>query len=765
MLAVLLMVGVAACARREEPASAVGDPLPAAEPHPVTVVARMRDALARRAVKEPARTRHLRPDGTPRYVNRLVLERSPYLRQHAHNPVDWYPWGDEAFARARRDGKLILLSIGYATCHWCHVMEEESFDDEGVAARLNADYVAVKVDREERPDVDGTYMQALLALTGRGGWPMTVWLTPDRQILFAGTYFPPEDGQRGARLGFKTLLARFADRQRADPAGLLEEGRTLSTKLAAAGEPEPLDEAPGRSVLDAAFARYRSAFDVRHGGFGGAPKFPMPAVIEFLLRYHRRTREPESLAMARRTLEGLAAGGVRDQLGGGFHRYAIDAAWRIPHFEKMLYDNAQLATVYVSMSQVTGDATFAAVAREILDDLLRTFHDSGGGFYAAIDADDPGGEGAFYTWTPEEIAGVLPPETARVAAAHFGVDPAGNFGGRSVLFVAGGWEALSTDLGSDGPDAGRLVAAGRTALRSARDARPPPLVDTKVLASWNGLAIGAFARAGAVLGDRRYVATASAAAEFVLSHLRIGGRLHRVWADGAAAQPAFLDDYAFMASGLLDVFEATGDPRWVDAAAKLQATLDAEFWDAERGGFFESGATRDPVLPRGKPAYDGAVPSGNAVAAENLVRLAVLRGDDDLRARAAACVRAFGRTLVASPTSAPRLLGVLEALLDRTREVVIVAPAAGGDDVVAFLGAVHARYLPNRAIVVTREGPSLAALQRALPIIGEKAALDGRTTAYVCERGRCLRPTSDAAELGRQLDAVHPLGDPASPGD
>jgi uncharacterized protein YyaL (SSP411 family) len=491
----------------------------------------------------------------------------------------------------------------------------------------------------------------------------------------------------------------------------------------------------------------------------------MPAALEFLLRYHRRTRETEALAMVRRTLEELAAGGVRDQLGGGFHRYATDAAWRIPHFEKMLYDNAQLAALYVSAFQATGDETFMAVARGVLDDLLRTFHDSGGGFHAAIDADDPGGEGAFYTWTPDEIARVLSPEQARATATYFGVDSAGNFGGRAVPFVAGGWAAMQAQLGNSEAVDRRLVSEGRAALRSARDARPRPLVDTKVLTSWNGLAIGAFARAGAVLEEPRYVGAARDAAGFVLSRLRVDGRLHRVWADGAAGQPAFLDDYAFLASGLLELFEATGELRWVDEAADLHGTLAAEFWDAERGGFFESGEARDPDLPRAKPAYDGALPSGNAVAAENLVRLAVLRSDDQLRARAVTCVRAFGRTLLGSPTNAPRLLGVLEALLDRPREVVVVEPAGGGDGAAALLRAVHARYLPNRALVVTREGPPLAAVQRALPIVGEKASIHGRTTAYVCERGRCLRPTSDAAELGRQLEAVHPLGEAAPRGD
>lgn len=761
-VAVLWLAG---CDRSAVVVDPIGEPLPSAEPPSPALAARMRAALARRGVDERPRTRHLRADGTARYVNRLVLERSPYLRQHAHNPVDWYPWGDEAFARARRQGKLVLLSVGYATCHWCHVMEQESFDDERIAARLNADYVAVKVDREERPDVDGTYMQAVTALTGSGGWPMTVWLTPDRQVLFAGTYFPPEDGQRGVRFGFSTLLARFADRQRTDPAGVLEDGRAVSAKLAATGEPEPLAEAPGRAVLDTAFARYRANFDARHGGFGPAPKFPMPVALEFLLRYHRRTREPEALAMVRRTLEALATGGVRDQLGGAFHRYATDAAWRIPHFEKMLYDNAQLATTYLSAFQASGDETFAAIARDVLDDLLRTFRDARGGFHAAIDADDPGGEGAFYTWTPDEIAAVLPPEGARVTAAYYGVAATGNLEGRTVLFVSGGWPAIAAAPGRDGEDVRRLVAAGRIALRAARDSRPRPLVDAKVLTAWNGLAIGAFARAGAVLGELRYIDAARQAAHFVLNTLRVDGRLHRVWADGGVGQAAFLDDYAFLASGLLDLFEATSDLRWIDEAAALQATVDADFWDAERGGFFESGTERDPDLPRDKPTYDGAVPSGNAVAAENLARLAVFRGDDVLHARAVACLRASGRPLVTSPTSAPRMLGVLEALLDRPREIVLVAPAAGDDDGAGLLRAVHARYLPNRALVVTREGAPLAAIQRALPFVGEKAAIDGRTTAYVCERGRCLRPTSDPAELGRQLDTVYPLADASASSD
>ncbi len=743
----------------------VSDPLPGAAPRADALANELRGAAAREEARDRPRTRHRRADGTARFTNRLILARSPYLRQHAHNPVDWYAWGEEAFARAARDRKLILLSVGYATCHWCHVMEEESFEDEEIAGAMNADYVAIKVDREERPDVDGTYMQAVMLLTGGGGWPMTVWLTPDREVFFAGTYFPPRDGDRGVRLGFLSLLRHFADAYRTDPENVAHEGRMLTARVRVAGDVEPAVGMPGRAVLDAAFAQYTTAFDAAHGGFGRAPKFPMPPALEFLLRYHRRTQAPAALAMVERTLDALATGGVRDQLGGGFHRYATDAAWQVPHFEKMLYDNAQLATAYLAAAQATGRDDWGSVAREILDDMLRTLRAPEGAFYAAVDADDPQGEGAYYTWTPPEVDALVRGEAGALVRAHYGVDDAGNFEGRTVLHVAQPLAEAARALGLEPARAGELLADARTRLLRARTARPAPLVDTKILTGWNGLAISAFARAGATLAEPHYVDVAVEAARFVLASLRPDDRLLRVWAAGGAAQPAFLDDYAFLTAGLLDLYEATGDLAWITVARELQARLDLDFWDAEDGGYFESGAERDPALPRTKPHADGALPSGNAVAADNLVRLATLFDDEAMRRRAAACVRAFGRELAARPTGAARLLGVVEALLDRPREIVVIDPERGRSERAALLAVVHHQYLPNRVLVVARDDAALTAARSAFPIVGEKEAIDGRTTAYVCERGRCLAPTSDPGVLAQQLDGVTALPSEDAKGD
>ncbi|MEO6026145.1 MAG: thioredoxin domain-containing protein [Candidatus Binatia bacterium] len=758
VIAMLVAAGLVGCAPRDAVDGSASEPLPGASSRSPELVARLRDAVAELGDGYRPRTHHLRPDGSARYTNRLILERSPYLRQHAHNPVDWYPWGDEVFARAKAEGKPILLSIGYATCHWCHVMEEESFEDEEIAARLNADYVAIKVDREARPDVDATYLQAVMLMTGGGGWPMTIWLTPDREVFFGGTYFPPRDGVRGARIGFLSLLRQIADAHRADPAGLVARGRELTARVRALADVEPAAGVPGRTVLDAAFAAYRSSFDEAFGGFGRAPKFPMPASFEFLLRYHRRTQEPSALTMVRRTLDQLDRGGILDQIGGGFHRYATDRAWQIPHFEKMLYDNAQLASLYLNARQATGDPRFAEVARGILEDLLRTFRAPGGGFYSAIDADDPGGEGAFYTWTPAEVDAVLPAELAAAARAYFGVDASGNFDGRTVLHVARDSDVVAAELGVDQGRFRTLVTGSREKLLTARARRPAPLVDTKVLVAWNGLAISAFARAGATLAEPRYVNVAIEAAKFVLAHLRPQGRLQRVYAGGAAGQPAFLDDYAFLAAGFLDLYEATFDLGWLREAEALHATLADEFWDDDSGGFFTTSvADTDSGLPRTKSLDDGALPSGNAVAAENLLRLATFRDDDRARQRATECLRALGRALTRVPTSAPRLLGVLEALLDRPREIVIVEPAEGDEGSTALQAVVRSTFLPNRAFVVAREGSMLAAAQAALPFVGEKRAVDGLATAYVCERGRCLAPTSDPATLARQLAQVQPL--------
>jgi len=502
------------------------------------------------------RTRHHNADGTARYVNRLILEPSPYLLQHAHNPVDWYPWGDEAFARARLEGKPVLLSIGYATCHWCHVMEEESFEDEEIARLINERYVAIKVDREQRPDVDAVYMAAVQRLTGQGGWPMTVWLTPDRQPFYAGTYFPPRAGERGARMGFDQLLLRLADRFRGEPEKVVDAAADLTGRLQAALVPTPGTTLPTAAPLHAAYAALRDGFDEPYGGFGGAPKFPRTVTLEFLLRYHRRTGEPRARDMVVQTLERMASGGIYDHVGGGFHRYATDRAWLVPHFEKMLYDNALIAVAYLEAYQVTRRENFAAVVRDVLRYVQREMTAPEGGFYSATDADSEGEEGRFFVWTPAELADVLGPERARIVAAYYDVTDAGNFEGASILHVPRPATAVAATLGISADRVLSTVEGARDDLYRARAQRVPPLTDRKIQASWNGLMISAFARAAQILpalsglpdlhAEREaYVGAAVRAAEFILSHMRIQGRLRHGWFEGRPTAEGFLDDYAF----------------------------------------------------------------------------------------------------------------------------------------------------------------------------------------------------------------------------
>jgi uncharacterized protein YyaL (SSP411 family) len=737
VVTLLLLAALGGCERSSSVSQS--DPLPGAAPRPPGLVARLRDAAAHEAAPRAPRTRHRRADGTARFTNRLILERSPYLRQHAHNPVDWYPWGDEAFVRAKREGKLILLSVGYATCHWCHVMEEESFEDEEIATRMNADYVAIKVDREERPDVDATYLQAVALLTGGGGWPMTVWLTPDREVFFAGTYFPPRDGDRGARTGFLSLLRHFSEGLPLRSSQHRRRRACLDGACPCGGEREP-----GRR--DAGTIRARRGLRalprcVRSRARRLWTRSEVPHAIESRVSaaIPSADRSTAALMMVQQTLGGMMRGGVRDQLGGGFHRYATDGAWQVPHFEKMLYDNAQLANVYLEAWQATKDAEWRDAARAILEDLLRTLRAPEGAFYAAVDADDPVGEGAYYTWTPAELEASLAAEDAQALAGYYGVTLAGNLDGRTVLHVVTSPAEVGARLGVDAATAAERIGAGRARLLTARATRPAPLVDSKVLAGWNGLAISAFARVGVALAEPGYLRVAREAADFVLERMWTGDHLLRVHSDGSTGQAAFLEDYAFLTAGMLDLFEATAELRWLDAAKRLHAVLDRDFWDPETGAYFDSGHDRDPSLPRTKPADDGAIPSGNAVAAENLLRFAVLGDDESARQRAATTLRALGRDLTANPTGAARLLGVVEAMLDRPREVVVVGPAGETAAGASLRATVQAQYLPNRAIVATREGEMLEALSRAVAFVGEKHAIDGRPTAYVCERGRASR--------------------------
>jgi uncharacterized protein YyaL (SSP411 family) len=738
------VAAAAAGATREDPA------LPGLGSGSPALAARLRAALVAKGPAYRPRTHHLNPDGSPKYTNRLILEASPYLLQHAHNPVNWYAWGDEAFARAKREGKPIFLSVGYSTCHWCHVMEAESFEDEEIARYLNEHYIAIKVDREERPDIDAVYMSAVQSLTGSGGWPMSVWLTPERSPFFGGTYFPPRDGARGARRGFLTLLTELAGTYRADPARVASEAGKLavairqelggpsSAPMASAGAEAP----PNAAVIPVLVEHLKRAFDATNGGLQGAPKFPSSLPIRLLLRYHRRTGDAEALRMATLTLEKMAAGGVYDQIGGGFHRYSTDERWLVPHFEKMLYDNALLAVAYLEAYQVTGRADFARVTRETLDYLLAEMTAPSGGFYSATDADSEGTEGKFFVWSEGEIRAVLGrgPTADRFIRA-FGVTPAGNFDGRNILFVPK----------PDDKERAALSEA-RAKLYAARARRIPPARDGKILAGWNGLTISALAFGGRVLGEPRYTSAAVRAADFILGKMRPGGLLARSYEDGRAGPPGFLEDHAFLAAGLFDLYEASFDPRWLREALALCTETEKLFADPALGAWFATSAKHEALLAREKPTSDGAIPSGTSVAILNALRAATFTGDDHWRAIADRAFGALRDQLARRPFGLAEALLALDFRTEMAREVAVVWPKQAGPAAAApLLDAVRRTFLPNKVLAGAAEGEALGALAQVAPFVAEKRALGGRSTAYVCEHGRCELPTADPAVLARQL--------------
>lgn len=712
------------------------------------------------------RTRHVLPDGRPRYTNRLILEASPYLRQHAHNPVNWYAWGDEAFARATRENKPVLLSIGYATCHWCHVMARGSFEDVEIATYLNRHYVAVKVDREQRPDVDGLYMAAVHMLSGRRGWPLTVWLTPNREPFYGGTYFPPRDDTRGHSEGLLSLLARLRAVYHETPDEVASVTRRLTDALPAALAPDPAggdaETLPRGGNLAQTFGpvlargaqAFLDEFDTRHGGFGGVPKFPRSVVLEFLMRAARRTNDAAARAAVIDTLAAMAAGGIHDQIGGGFHRYATDRAWRVPHFEKMLYDNALLAVAYLEGFQFSRRPEFARVARDTLDSLDREMSAPGGGFFSATDAESGGEEGAYYVWRADELDALLSPIQSRLLRSYYGFpeDPRAH-----VPYVARPLADVAERLGLSTTEAERALQAARAELKRARNRRPAPQTDAKVLAGWNGLAISAFARAAHVLNEPAYAIRAARAARFVLERLHHDGRLRRSALGEITTGDAYLDDYAFLIAGLLDLYEADFGPDWLDHALALQAVLDAHFWDDAEGGYFLGADDAERLLAREKPAYDGALPSGNAVAVGNLLRLAEFTARPEYRLRAEACFAAFAAQLRNRPTSLPKLLSALDFASDRPKEIAIVK-AAPHDDAEPFLARLRDAFLPNRVLAVVTQGEDLAAHQRLIPWLEAKVAIGDRVTAYVCERHVCKLPTSDPDTFARQISSPLPLG-------
>ncbi|MGE5247246.1 MAG: thioredoxin domain-containing protein, partial [Verrucomicrobiota bacterium] len=684
--------------------------LPGAGQTDPDLLRRFAAARDRRGAEYRPRTRHLRADGWAKYTNRLFLETSPYLLQHAHNPVDWYPWGDEAFERAGKLGRPVFVSIGYSTCHWCHVMEEESFEDEATARLLNERFVAVKVDREERPDVDAIYLKAVQGLTGRGGWPLNVWLTPDRRPFYGGTYFPPTDDAFAGAVAFPRVLEELARAYASRPAELAEVARNVTEFVRESLCPKGGTELPSAGDMASAARFYRDHFDRVNGGLSGAPKFPSQLPVRFLLRYHRRTGDGAFLSMAALTLRAMAAGGIHDQVGGGFHRYATDERWLVPHFEKMLYDNALLAVAYLEGYQATGEEEFARIARDTLRFLERDMASPEGAFSSATDADSPDAngrraEGHFFTWTPAELEAALGPETARIVGSYFGVTREGTFEGRSILHAPADPSAVARSLDISEEQLLAAVRGAAEVLCEARSRRPPPFRDEKIITAWNGLTISAFARAALTLGDSGYAGRASRTARFLLDRAFHEGRLYRVVADRERRHPACLDDYAFLVAGLLDLYEASSETHWLERAVALDRILERRFEDRDGGGCFLTAEDGETLPVREKPSYDGAEPSGNSVTALNLLRLHEFTTDTRFRERAERAFRAMAPILRTNPVSLSEMLLAVDFHLDTPRQILIVVPAgAVVEEAEPLLSAVRRRFLPNRTLCVARAG-------------------------------------------------------------
>ncbi len=676
-------------------------------------------------------------DTTKHPANRLAGETSPYLIQHAHNPVDWFPWGPEALAKAKAEDRPIFLSIGYSACHWCHVMERESFENEAIAALMNERFVNIKVDREERPDLDNLYMAAVQAITGHGGWPMSVFLTPDLQPFYGGTYYPPTDS-RGMP-GFPRVLLSVERAWKERREEIAKAAVEMTGQLRASGEIPASTGELGFVLLDDAARTLGRMYEPIHGGFGSAPKFPHPMDLRVLLRHHARTGDAHALHMTTQTLDKMAGGGIYDHLGGGFARYSTDDQWLVPHFEKMLYDNALLSSVYLEAHQVTRDPEYARVARETMDYILGRMTGPDGPFYATEDADSEGVEGKFYIWTLAEIAATLGAERAKEFAYVYGVTEHGNWEGSTILNLVRPYAQSAKLLGRVEAEMRADLAADRARLLAARERRIPPGKDTKVLTSWNGLMLAALAEGSLVLGEPRYAEAASKAAGFLLDHLRTPeGRLLHSYKDGQAKFNAYLDDYADLIDGLTRLYEVTGSPRWIEAAVDLARVMIDEFHDAEKGGFFYVGRSHEALIVRQKDAYDNATPSGNAMAATALVRLAALTGRADFEALARSTLQAAHLVLERAPAAAGQSLIALDFLLAPAREFAVIP---GGDpaETRAALEMIHAGFDPHK-VVAPAPAEVTPELSGLVPLLADRPSKEGKVTIYLCENFACRSP-------------------------
>jgi uncharacterized protein len=703
--------------------------------------------------------------------NRLLHEKSPYLLQHAYNPVDWYPWGGEAFQKARLEDKPIFLSIGYSTCYWCHVMEREVFENESIATLMNRLVVCIKVDREERPDIDRVYMSALQAMSGSGGWPMSMFLTPDLKPFFGATYIPPTD-QYG-RPGFPQILQRIHEVWTNDRSKVIDAGQRINEYLQESASASSQPRSLGSDILESGFSSFRNSYDSVNKGFGSAPKFPRPSVLNFLFRYYARTKNQQALDMCLETLRAMARGGMHDHLGGGFHRYATDAHWNVPHFEKMLYDQAQLAISYLEAFLITRDEVFADVARDICDYVLRDLSHPGGGFYSAEDAESAPDElhpkqkeeGAFYVWTRNEIEKLLTAREAEVFTRHFDVehqgnvldDPHGVFKGKNILRVSSTVSEIATQLALSESEVAEIVESCRAKLLTARFKRPHCHLDDKILTSWNGLMISALARASQVLGEEKYLNAAEQSARFVLTRMcdeSTHTLLHR-YRDGEARFDGQLDDFAFFVQGLLDLYESCFDIDWLSSAMTFTSRMNDLFYDDQNGGYFDTNGHDPSILVRTKEWYDGAEPSGNSIALLNLLRLAHLINDAEGAQKAEASLRFFGEHIAQQPHATPQFLAALDASLSKSVQIIL-AGSLTNPLTQALLQETRRRFIPNKVMLLADGARGQEVLSGFAPFIAGLKMVNEKPTAYVCENFTCQLPTSEPAMLATLLEALSP---------
>lgn len=675
-----------------------------------------------------------------KYTNNLIKETSPYLLQHAHNPVNWFAWGEEAFEKANSEDKPILLSIGYSACHWCHVMEHESFEDEETAKIMNENFVNIKVDMEERPDVDQIYMTFTQMTTGSGGYPMNVFLTPDKKPFFGGTYFPPVN--RYNMPSFQRVLTSVADAWRDKRDELLHSANEVVGEIRRVGLAEMSGESLSQDQLDTAFQSFVRYFDAANGGFGGAPKFPPAMSLEFLLRYYQRTKNENALEIITKTAQKMAHGGIYDQLGGGFHRYTVDAIWLTPHFEKMLYDNAQLVRIYLHIFQATKDEFYKRIAVETLEYVKREMTHEKGGFYSTQDADSEGVEGKFFVWTPTEIEAILGEADAQIFNFYYDISEEGNFEEQNILNVKNTLAETSKVLKITPENLQNVLETSREKLFTERENRIKPFRDEKVLTAWNGLMLAAFAEAGAILDNEEYLEIAKKNADFILEHLQKDEYLLRTWKDGKAKLNAYLEDYANFADGLTELFQVSGEVKYLKEAKRLADLLITEFWDEENGGFFFTANNHEELLVRTKDFHDNATPSGNSVAADVLLKLSRLTGEEKYERFAVTVLRLVAPQIRRFPQAFGRVLSTLEFYLNPTKEIVILGKS---DELKRELWR---EFLSNKVVILAENADENSEF---IPLLRERNLINGEPTAYVCENFACQKPVMTAEDLRAQL--------------